>query len=464
MPTDLHYLSLDKIARRLRERTLSSAEITHALLDRIQALDPQLASYAVVTSEQALADAAACDADAAEGRWRGCLHGVPIAVKDLCNTAGVATAAGMTIHRDNIPSRDATVVMRLKAAGAVLLGKLQMTEGAFGAHHPDIRAPTNPWNPAYWTGASSSGSGVATAAGLCYGALGSDTGGSIRFPSTMNGLSGLKPTWGRVSRAGIFPLAESLDHIGPMARSARDCALLLGVIAGPDPDDPTTAEVAVTDYGTATTAGVAGKRIGLPNGMEDLDADSERALAGAVEALQKAGARIVDVALPAGFDRASHDWLGLCAAETALAHEATYPARAPEYGPVLAGLIDLGRRLSAVDLARLQRRRAAVTGGLNRLLASVDLLLVPVMGTAAWSLERLAATGRDPEMVAARLRYTAPFDFSGHPTLTLPGGMTGDGVPTGFQLVGKTYDEAGVLAAGHAFQQRTEWHLKHPPL
>src|SRR5438045_1141476 len=215
MAADLHYLSLDEVARRLKARKVSSVETTQAILDRIANLDPKLKSYATLTPERALADAAARDTEAAAGSSRGPLHGVPIAVKDLCETEGVPTAAGMPIHRDNVPRQDATVVARLKAKGAVILGKLQMTEGAFGAHHPKIAAPLNPWNAAYWTGVSSSGSGVATAAGLCYASLGSDTGGSIRFPSTQNGLTGLKPTWGRVSRAGVFPLAESLDHVRP---------------------------------------------------------------------------------------------------------------------------------------------------------------------------------------------------------------------------------------------------------
>ena len=192
MPEDLHYLSLDEVARRLKARKLSSVEATKSILERIEKLDPKLKAYATLTAERALADAARLDAETAAGTSRGALHGVPIAVKDLCNTAGVATAAGMAIHRDNVPVRDATVVARLKAAGAVILGKLQMTEGAFGAHHPAIPAPLNPWNAAYWTGSSSSGSGAATAAGLCFASLGSDTGGSIRFPSTMNGLTGLK--------------------------------------------------------------------------------------------------------------------------------------------------------------------------------------------------------------------------------------------------------------------------------
>ncbi|WP_428667795.1 amidase [Reyranella sp.] len=464
MPVDIHYLSLDEVARRLKARTFTSVDVTQAILDRIERLDPTLRSYATLTREQALADAAARDAEAVAGRSRGPLHGVPIAVKDLCDTKGVATAAGMAIHRASVPSEDATVVARLKASGAVILGKLQMTEGAFGAHHPSIPAPLNPWNAAYWTGSSSSGSGAATAAGLCFASLGSDTGGSIRFPSTMNGLTGLKPTWGRVSRAGVFPLAESLDHIGPMTRSALDCAIVLGVIAGADDRDPTAVTLPVPDYAAAVTDGVKGKCIGRPVDLVGLDDDGRRALDGAVEVLGKAGARIVDVVLPANFDQAAVDWVPLCAVECAVAHEMTYPARAGEYGSVLAGLIEMGRRLSGTEFARLQLRRAAITGALSRLLASVDLLLMPVMPRAVWSLEALAAAGRDPETVAMRLRYTAPFDMSGHPTLTLPGGMTPDGMPVGFQIVSRAFDEAGILAAGHAYQQASGWHLDRPPL
>jgi amidase len=463
MPQNLHYLSLDEVARRLKARQLTSVEATRSILDRIGRLDPRLKAYATLTPERALADAERLDGETAAGRSRGPLHGVPIAVKDLCNTAGVATAAGMAIHRGNVPAKEATVVARLRDAGAVILGKLQMTEGAFGAHHPDIPAPLNPWNAAYWTGSSSSGSGAATAAGLCFASLGSDTGGSIRFPSTMNGLTGLKPTWGRVSRAGVFPLAESLDHVGPMARSALDAALMLGVIAGADPDDPTAVGLAVPDYSALIDSGVGGKRIGLPRGLRGLDDDARAALEGAVAVLMKAGATIVDIRLPASFEQASLDWVPMCGVEAAVAHQETYPVRAGEYGPVLAALLELGRRLSATDLARMQLRRATLTGELNALMASVDLLLMPVMATAAWSIEALEASGRDPETVAARLRYTAPFDMSGHPTLTLPGGVTRDGVPTGFQIVGRAFDEAGILAAGHAYQRSTDWHLKRPP-
>ncbi len=464
MSDDLHYLSLDEVARRLKTRKMSSVDLTQTMLDRIARLDPGLKSYITLTPERALGEARRLDAETASGSSRGPLHGVPIAVKDLCNTAGIPTAAGMTIHRDHIPTKNATVVTRLKAAGAVILGKLQMTEGAYGAHHPKMPTPVNPWNAAYWPGTSSSGSGVATAAGLCFASLGSDTGGSIRFPSTMNGLSGLKPTWGRVSRAGVFPLAESLDHIGPMARSALDAAIVLGVIAGADADDPTAVGLDVPDYAAATAAGVRGKRVGLPTNMIGLDADAERALANAVEGLKRAGATVVDVALPRQFLEASSDWVALCGAETAVAHEATYPSRAAEYGPILADLIDQGRRLSAMELAKIQFRRAALTGAFNGLLASVDLLLLPAMGKSTWTIDELASAGRTPEIVAARLRYTAPCDMSGHPTLTLPGGMTSDGIPVGFQIAGRAFDEAGLLAAGHAYQRVTDWHLRRPPL
>jgi amidase len=463
MSADLHYLSLDEVARRLKARKLSSVEATQAMLDRVAKVDPKLKSYATITPERALQDASRLDAETAAGQSRGPLHGVPIAVKDLCNTAGVPTAAGMAIHAKHVPAKDATVVARLKQAGAVILGKLQMTEGAYGLHHPTIEPPVNPWNAAYWTGVSSSGSGVATAAGLCFASLGSDTGGSIRFPSTMNGLSGLKPTWGRVSRAGVFPLAESLDHVGPMCRSALDAALVLGVIAGADPDDPTASPRPVVDYAGSIDAGVKGKRLGVPTNLLGMDADAQRALDGAAVTLKSAGAELVDVVLPA-LDEATLKWIPLCGLEAALAHEATFPSRRADYGPDLAALIDLGRGLSALELGKLQLVRARVKGEIERLLASVDLLLMPVMGMATPSLAAMKAAGRTPQSAASRLRYTAPFDMSGHPTLTVPGGLTSDGVPVGFQIVGHAFDEAGILAAGHAYQQATDWHLKRPPV
>ena len=260
---DLSQLDLLDLSARLEGGQTTSLAVTQALLDRIGRLDGDLHAYAWLTAESALAEAAHADAERASGGARGPLHGVPLAVKDLCWTRDVPTAAGMAIHRDFRPAEDASVVRRLREAGAVLLGKLQMTEGAYSDHHPSVTAPVNPWGADYWPGVSSSGPGVALAAGLCFGAIASDTGGSIRWPCAANGVTGLKPSWGRVSRHGVVELAASLDHVGPMARSVRDLAALLQVIAGPDPRDPTARQAPVPDYLAAAGRGGAGLRLGV---------------------------------------------------------------------------------------------------------------------------------------------------------------------------------------------------------
>ena len=307
---DLCYLDLVEAGRRIQARQLSSTEVTQAVLDRIARLDPRLKSYATLTPDLALAQARKADSEIASGALAGPLHGVPIAVKDLCRTKGIPTAAGMPIHKDYRPDRDATVVTRLREAGAVLLGKLQLTEGAFGAHHPAIDPPVNPWSAEHWTGVSSSGSGVATASGLCYGSLGTDTGGSIRFPSTMNGVTGLKPTWGRVSRAGVFALAESMDHIGPMTRSAADAAAMLGALAGVDPDDPTASHEPVPDYLVGIGEGVREVRIGIDRVLNAAgsDADMVRATEEAARVLTQIGAKMRDVKFPSP-DAVVRDWI-----------------------------------------------------------------------------------------------------------------------------------------------------------
>ncbi|HJQ60449.1 MAG TPA: amidase [Vineibacter sp.] len=469
--TELAYLDLTDAGRRVQAREMSSGELTRDLMQRIEALQPRLKAYATVTVDLALAQAAQADADIARGVVRGPLHGVPVAVKDLCFTKGIPTAGGMAIYRDFRPKHDATVVTRLREAGAVLLGKLQLTEGAFGAHHPSIDPPVNPWSAAHWTGVSSSGSGVATAAGLCFGSLGSDTGGSIRFPSTMNNVTGLKPTWGRVSRHGVFALAESLDHVGPMCRSAIDCAAMLGALAGADADDPTAAPAPVPDYLAGIGQSVRGLRVGIDRKLNAAGADTD--LVAAVEegarVLAGLGAEIRDVALPSP-DDVVRDWRGLCAVEAAVVHEATFPAREAEYGPVLADLLRAGRSVGGLDLHKILLRRAGFTGALARLFADIDLLLMPAMDHAAPTWEQMRARGAqaDPAAVRAateaRLRFTSPFDMSGSPTLTLPGGRTKAGLPVGFQIVGRHMDEATILRAGHAFQQATDWHRRRPPI
>ena len=261
--TDLRYLGLVEVGQQIHAKKLSPVEVTKAMLDRIEQLDGKLKSYAYVMADSALAEAAAAEKEIAAGKIKGPLHGVPVAVKDLCWVKGAPAAHGMTIHRDFRPTEDATVVARLKDAGAIILGKLQQTEGAYADHHPKIDPPKNPWNAELWPGASSSGSGSATAAGLCFGSLGTDTGGSIRFPSAANGITGLKPSWGRVSRYGAYELAATLDHIGPMARSAVDCGAILGVIAGQDAKDTTSVPLPVPDYLAGLPGNLRGVTIGV---------------------------------------------------------------------------------------------------------------------------------------------------------------------------------------------------------
>ena len=459
------YLDLVEIGRRIQARELSSLTATRAILDRIARLDPSLKSYATVTADLALSQAEAADAEIARGKIRGPLHGVPVAVKDLCETKGIPTAAGMAIRKDQLPEKDATVVTRLRGAGAVMLGKLQMTEGAYGAHHPTIDPPVNPWSAAHWTGVSSSGSGVATAACLCFGSIGTDTLGSIRFPSTVNGLTGLKPTWGRVSRYGVVPLARSLDNVGPMARSAADAAAMLGAIAGSDPDDPTASLDAVPDYLADIDDGVRGLRVGIDRALigAGADADMVAATEEATTVLARLGADVRDVAFPSP-DAAVRDAIQLCGAEAAVDHEGTYPSRSAEYGPVLAGLLDAGRALDGADVINILTRRNDFRGRLNALFREIDQLIVPAMNVAAPLLVDMTPARRAPAAIEARLRFTAPFNMSGHPTLTLPGGKTVDGLPVGFQIVGRHMEEALVLRAGHAFQKATDWHRRRPPI
>ena len=466
MPTrDLHYCELVEIGQRIQKRELSPVEATQAQLDRIAHLDGQLKSYAYVMASSALEQAHAAAKEIAAGKVRGPLHGVPIAVKDLCWTKDAPTAAGMTIYRDYRPSEDATVVSRLKGAGAVILGKLQLTEGAYADHHPEIDPPRNPWDAALWSGASSSGSGVATAAGLCYGSLGSDTGGSIRFPSAANSVTGLKPTWGRVSRYGVFELAATLDHIGPMARSAVDCGAILAAIAGSDPNDPTAVLEPVPNYLANLSGSLRGTRIGVDPRWtsEGVDAAATRIFQDALRVAADLGAEILEIVVPdptAMID----DWFPLCAVETAVAHEATYPSRKSEYGPGLAGLIELGLQQSGKDYQKIVLRREAFKGMVRALFEKVDLLAVPAQTFAAPTLAKMATLGENPELIMGLLRFSCPFDMTGSPAITLPGGFTESGGPIAFQFVGRHFDEARLVAAGDAFQRVTDWHRRHPSL
>jgi len=462
---DLHYLELTELAACIKAGKISPREVTRAQLDRIAALDGELGSYVHVMAEAAMVQAETAHAEIAAGRYRGPLHGIPVALKDLFWTKGVPTAAGTAVHRNYRPDEDASAVRRLNEAGAIVLGKLQLTEGAYSDHHTSVTPPKNPWNADYWPGISSSGPAVATAAGLCYGALASDTGGSIRWPCAANGLTGLKPSWGRVSRYGVFELAATLDHVGTIARSAADAGAMLGVVAGRDPDDPTAVSDPVPDYLAAAEQDVQGLRIGVDAtwNSDGVDGATRRVLAEAVDALRALGARIIDVRFP-DVKQTVTDWVPNCAVEAAVAHEATYPARKDEYGPVLASVIETGRALSGLDYQKILLRRLELRGRVAFLFETIDLLLTPVHPFPPLTLAMIRTLGEQPDLIARLQRYTCPFDMTGHPTITLPGGFSAAGLPIAFQLVAANLDEATLVRAGAAFQRVTSWHRRHPSL
>ncbi|MCQ0988688.1 amidase [Jiella marina] len=459
----MEFQTLLQISDALKRRAVLPVEVTKTMLERIDRLDRQHRSYQTVLAERAMDKAKAAEEEIGKGIWRGPLHGVPIAVKDLCYTTFAPTTAGTRIHRDFVPGYNATVVDRLEAAGAIILGKLKMTEGAYTTHHPDVDPPLNPWAPEHWAGSSSSGSGVAPATGLAYGSLGSDTGGSIRFPSAANALTGIKPTWGRVSRHGVFALADSLDHVGPMARSAGDAAAILGVIAGADDKDPTSLRAEVPDYLAAIGQSIRDMTIGIDRAyaFDGVDPEAAAALSAAEEVFRSLGARIKEVRFPP-HERLVSLWIPMCAVETAVAHRGTYPARKADYGPELAGLIEEGRDLGGLDLCDIMHERLAFNGGLSAMFEEVDAFLIPTMPMRLPSLAELASFGADPSVLVRLLRFTAPFDFSGTPTITLPSGFDSAGLPLSMQLAGPALSEARLAKAAHAFQTQTDWHTRRP--
>jgi amidase len=435
----------------MKSGELTAMAVTEHTLQRIRATARRYRAFVTVLETTALETARRLDAARANGEPLGALHGVPIAVKDLLWTRGVKTTCGTRVLKDWVPEQDATVVTRLKEAGAVIVGKVKLTEGAFSNHHPDVDPPRNVWNEAAWPGVSSSGSGVAVAGGLAYGAIGSDTGGSIRFPSAANGIVGIKPTYGRVSRYGAFPLAESLDHIGPMTRTVEDAARMLGVLAGSDPRDSTSLATPVPNYAAGIGESVVGMRVGIDRNYVEtgVSKDVVAAVDAALQTLTELGAVTVEVDLPACGDLIT-GWGTTCGVECALAHEQHFPARRADYGPVLAQLLDGGLAALATEYARLERARERFRAELETLLHRVEVIVAPAMVVAPPRLDAMAALLAGG--VADFITFTAPFDYSGHPTITLPAGFNAAGLPLGVQLIGRLLGEPTLIRAGHAFE------------
>ena len=467
--TEPALLSLTAIAQAIAAKRVSSREVTQSCLDRIAQWQPRLNAFMAIEAEQALASADAADAALAKGKVGGALHGVPLAHKDMYYDAGKVVTCGSKIRRDFVATTTSTALQRLKDAGTIRLGSLQMSEFAYGptGHNSHYGPVHNPWAVDHVTGGSSSGSGSAVAARLTFAALGSDTGGSIRMPAHFCGVTGLKTTVGRISRAGAMPLSQSLDTVGPLARSAEDCALLMALMAGADPEDPTAVTGPVPDYNAAAQQSMKGLTIGVPTAfyVDDLDAEVARILDETIAVFKREGAHIVQVELPDQRQFTAACQLVL-AVEAAAFHKRWMIERPQDYGPQVLMRLQNGLAVPGVSYLEAMRWRGPALAAYLAAVAGVDAVIAPVAPVAAPTIaESDVGNSPDAEAVIQRLtRFTRPVNYLGLPSLAIPTGFTASGLPVGMQLIGRSFDEATLLRIGAAFQRATDFHDRIPEL
>ncbi len=467
MSTEPALLSLTEVAKAIAQKRFSSRETTQSCLDRIARWQPCLNAFMEIEAEAALAAADAADAALAKGNKHGALHGVPLAHKDMYYEAGKVVTCGSRIRRDFVATVTSTALRRLKDAGAIRLGSLQMAEFAYGptGHNAHYGAVHNPWNVDHITGGSSSGSGSAVAARLTFAALGSDTGGSIRLPAHFCGVTGLKTTSGRISRAGAMPLSQALDTVGPLARSAEDCALLLGLMAGADPEDPTAVTGPVPDYTAATRGQIKGLRIGVPTAfyVDDLDPEVARIFDETIAVLKGEGANIVQVELPDQRQLTAACQLVL-AVEAAAFHKRWLIERPQDYGPQVLMRLQNGLAIPGVSYLEAMRWRGPALAAHLAAVAGVDAVIAPVAPVDAPTIaESDVGNSPDAEAVIQRLtRFTRPINYLGLPSLALLTGFTRGGLPVAMQLIGRSFEEAMLLRIGAAFQRATDFHDRVP--
>ena len=460
---DLTALTITEAAGLLARGEVSPVELTQAFLRRIEGLDRALNCFITLTAEAALQSARQAEAEIRGGDYRGTLHGIPLALKDLYETRGLRTTAGSKFFADNVPSTDAVAVERLNIAGAILLGKLNMHEIALGVtnNNPHFGACHNPWNLDCTPGGSSGGNAAALAAGLCLGALGSDTGGSIRIPASLCGVVGLKPTYGRASLRGVIPLSWSLDHAGPMARRVKDVAVLLQAIAGYDPLDPAAVDVQVPDYLAEIDQGVRGWRIALANDgfLKRADAEVLEAVHAAAQVFTRLGAEVIPAGLPNGRDAALNNGL-IVTSEAAAFHRQRLVEHPEDFGADVRQRLQTGAAYTSTEYVLARRTQAELRRLFELFFNEYDVLLMPTTPIPAPSLDGPDAV----EQARTLTRFTAPFNLTGLPALSLPCGFTRDGLPIGLQIVARPWAEAALLRAGQAYEMATEWHLRRPEL
>lgn len=460
---ELAYLSLAEVAGLVEKRELSPVELTQAMLDRIAALNPKLHAYYTVFADEALAAAKDAEAQLRGGQYRGPFHGIPFAVKDIYESG--PTTGGSKLRKDYVATQECTSVRKLKQAGGILLGKLATYEFALGL--PTLASyfqpARNPWHLEMDPGGSSSGSGAAVAAGLAYGAMGSDTGGSIRWPAFCCGIVGMKATYGRVSRAGVFPLSWNLDHTGPLARTVTDCAVMLQACAGYDPQDPASADVPVPDFRAKLGRDITGLRIGIPRTLfaENCDKEILAAFDKAVTQMTALGATVTDVESITFSELWAVFWPLLCA-DAAAYHLEDLRERPGEYNPDLRLTLAAGALVSATAYLQSQRARAHIRRRMLRQLDTIDLFMLPTTGLMPAPIR---AESPGLWLMSENFPiYTPLFNLMGFPALALPCGFSSSGLPMGFQLAGKPFDEATVFQVGYAYEQSTPWHTRHPAL
>jgi Asp-tRNA(Asn)/Glu-tRNA(Gln) amidotransferase A subunit family amidase len=458
------FLTIAEAARLVQQRELSPVELVDSRLARIEKLDGRLHSFIRVLADQARADARAAESEIAAGRYRGPLHGIPIGLKDIYETAGVTTTGHSKVMQDRVPKADAFSVKKLRDAGAIVMGKLATHEFAFGGPSFDLPWPParNPWDTARFTGGSSSGTGASVAAGLVLGGTGSDTGGSIRGPAAYCGLAGIKPTYGLISRAGILPLGFSLDHAGPMAWTAEDCAIMLQAMAGHDPADPGSANPPIPDYRAALSGEVKGLRIGLIRHFYERDNEANAATREAIDAAAKTleglGCSVRDVTLSPLADWAACGVL-IMLSEAYAVHQATLRERFGDYGEMFRDRMALAALITGGDYVQAVRRRRELAAEFATAMADLDLAL-----TAAAPGEAPAIDAVGKFATFERPMLTMPFNVTGTPAMSVCCGYSAAGLPLAFQLAGKPFDEATVLRAAHAYEQATPWRSVRPQL
>ncbi len=469
--SEICFLTISQLAGLILKKEVSPVEVTNLFLERIESVGKQTNAFITVMAEEALSASRQAEHEIASGRYRGPLHGVPVGLKDLYYTKGVRTTGGSKIKEwaEFVPQEDSTVARKLKEAGAIIIGKLNMHEFAAGGtnENPHYGPSRNPWDLERMTGGSSGGSGAAVAASLCTAAMGSDTGGSVRIPSSLCSIVGLKPTFGRISCFGVIPLSWSMDHPGPMTKTAEDAAIVMNAISGYDPKDASTADVPVPDFTESLEKDITGIKVGIPNAyfFDGLDDQVREAVGQAINVLGELGATSEDISFR-HIEYSPHLRNTISMVESATYHERLTKAHAEELTPNVRDRLELGLLIPASYYIKSQRARSVIREDFIQAMKKVDVLVTPTMAITAPRLgqETVTIEGREEQVLEHIGRFSRPFNQAGLPACTVPCGFTSEGLPIGLQIVGKAFDEAMVLRVAHAYQQATQWHAKRPPI